>query len=305
MRSRRRGAILGKAARRAALTGRQDGVVGWPMIISDRFRFVFVHIPKCGGTSVRSALARFDEREHVYFSRGRSNHSQLGFLDYHHIPLALLRDYFEEDFECVQSYASFALARDPFARFPASLSERLIWQGRNLHDLTSREVAREADEVIERLSSPSLNLPVTEPDFIHFAKQVDYVDLDGQRVIDNIYPIEQLPDMLRRIGELAGAALENPQRKNERLLYNSKILHRADDLAQRIIVSSVPRCIWKPVFSLVKRHLLEFGALSKWSHRHAGAFRSAKVHRFVAEFYADDVRLYEEVRSCAGKVEPK
>lgn len=273
------------------------------MIISDRFRFVFVHIPKCGGTSIRSALARFDERESIYLARGRSNHSQLGFLDYHHIPLALLRDYFEKDFECVQSYASFALARDPFARFPASLSERLLCQGRNLRDLTSREVARETDEVIEYLNSPSLSLPVAEPDFIHFAKQVDYTDLDGQRIIGSVYPIERLPDMLRHIGELAGVAIENPHRENERLLYNNKLMHYADNLAQRIIISSVPRRIWKPVFGLIKRRLHEFGALSRWSHRHAGVFKSAKVRRFVAKFYADDIRMYEEVRAKSSQSE--
>lgn len=275
------------------------------MIISDRFRFVFIHVPKCGGTSVRRVLARFDERDHIYFSRARSNHSQLGFLDYHHIPLALLRDHFSEDFGCVRNYASFALARDPFARFPSSLSESLYWRGRNPQDLTSSEIAREVDEVIEYLGDSSLRLPIIEPNFIHFARQVDYSVLDGERIVDHIYLVEHLPDMLRHIGELTGAVVETPQRENERLSYRNKLLQHADSLAQSAIVTSVPRNVWKPIFGLLKKSFLAVGILDKWSHQHTEIFRSAKVSRFVAEFYADDVQLYEDVRSRVGQAEPK
>ena len=267
------------------------------MIVSDRYRFVFVHIPKCGGTSVRSALEKYDERADVYFSRGRDYHDELGFLDYHHIPLAVLREHFKEDFDCVRRYESFALTRDPVARFPSSLSERLIWRGKNPHLLSTREIAREVDEVIEYFSSPSLELPVRDPDFIHFARQVDYTHLDGERVVKRVYPINRLQDLLYDIGDLTGISVDILPPKNERLSYTSRFLQHADSVAQGAIMAIVPRRIWKPVFHAIKGYFIRFGVVKRWRSRHSRIFESAKVIQFIGDFYADDILLYEEAQS--------
>jgi hypothetical protein len=89
------------------------------MIISDRHHFVFAHIPKCAGTSVRDALQHLDDRDGFYTGRV-DQHPTLGLLDYVHIPLFNLRDHFRSEFEKAGDYWSFAVVRDPFGRFPSA-----------------------------------------------------------------------------------------------------------------------------------------------------------------------------------------
>lgn len=49
------------------------------MIIDDRHRFVFVHIPKCAGTSVRQVLKQFDSYEGRW-ANAKREHPELGRL---------------------------------------------------------------------------------------------------------------------------------------------------------------------------------------------------------------------------------
>ena len=50
------------------------------MIISDRNKFVFIHIPKCAGTSIRSRVEHLDDRNGAYSSR-LDEHPELGLLN--------------------------------------------------------------------------------------------------------------------------------------------------------------------------------------------------------------------------------
>ena len=92
------------------------------MIISDRNKFVFIHIPKCAGTSVRSRIEHLDDRNGAYSSR-LDKHPELGLLNYVHIPLQTLKDQFPNEYVCIETYRSMAVMRDPSARFVSSVSQ--------------------------------------------------------------------------------------------------------------------------------------------------------------------------------------
>ena len=92
------------------------------MIISDRNKFVFIHIPKCAGTSVRSRIEHLDDRNGAYSSR-LDEHPELGLLNYVHIPLQTLKDQFPSEYVCVETYRSMAVMRDPSSRFVSSVSQ--------------------------------------------------------------------------------------------------------------------------------------------------------------------------------------
>ena len=65
-----------------------------PLIISDRFGFAFVHIPKCAGSTVREQIRRIDPE--CFEMAGRRMHPDLGKIDAMHLPLDILRDHFPE-----------------------------------------------------------------------------------------------------------------------------------------------------------------------------------------------------------------
>jgi hypothetical protein len=86
------------------------------MIINKTNRFAFVHIPKCGGTSVRKVLDTFNEWSYLG-NPWIGETKKLGTVHFSHLPLQALRILFPEDLELVLKYESFALVRDPYERF--------------------------------------------------------------------------------------------------------------------------------------------------------------------------------------------
>ena len=90
------------------------------MIISDKEKFVFVHIPKCAGTSVRSRIEHLDDRSGAYSGR-LEQHPELGLLNYVHLPLQTLSDHFPAEFECIKSYRSLAVLGIPRNASPLQL----------------------------------------------------------------------------------------------------------------------------------------------------------------------------------------
>lgn len=266
------------------------------MIISDRFRFVFVHIPKCGGTSVRVALSRFDDRNSYYSLCALRKNKDIGLLDYAHIPLKLLESYFKDDFECVRKYSGFAVFRDPYARFPSSLAQRLMmFKGRKLELLSRGEVKREIDEVIKYITHESPNVPIINPEFIHFSRQIDYVEVDGNRIIERIYPIERLRDLFLDIESITGTEIDKTSRIGERLTYKVKGLETAVNLVQRPLVSIFPRYVWKPAFSFVKQALIFSNLLDRSPRTHGELFDSKYVSEFISDFYKGDFSIYSKI----------
>src|ERR1700756_1678559 len=93
------------------------------MIINDPHEVVFVHVPKCGGTSIRLQLAEMDSYKGAFQYKGE--HPDLGKIHYAHIPLQFLSAAFPDAFDKVSRYKSFALLRDPFDRFASATFQRL------------------------------------------------------------------------------------------------------------------------------------------------------------------------------------
>jgi hypothetical protein len=60
----------------------------------------------------------------------------------------------------------------------------------------------------------------------------------------------------------------------------------------------VPRSVWKPAFTVLKHGLVRSGLLRRWDDWHRDVFASDTVQAFIAEFYADDIRLFAE---CAAE----
>src|SRR5215469_2320355 len=121
------------------------------MIIDDEHRVAFVHIPKCGGTSVRRQLAALDSCRGFFYDR--RDHDALGRLDYCHIPLAFLAAHFRDAFDKVAAYSAFALVRDPHSRFVSATFQRLaLFGGVRRTTATASEALQEAERTIDWLS---------------------------------------------------------------------------------------------------------------------------------------------------------
>ena len=265
------------------------------MIISDRHQFAFIHVPKCAGTSVRRALREFDDRRGAY-ATSKGSHPLLGQIDLGHIPLFILKDFFPEEFENIRNYWSFALIRGPYERFGSSLTQRLKMYGsRPLIELSEQEVEREIGKVISHLRDVPRGR-LLAPEFIHFQPQVDYLFLDGERIVQSVYRVDQfdalLADVSRRIGsdspQLADTASE---------MANRSITYRSDHI-RRLVTSAEPtiRRLARYLPGRVKDRLREFAYVPR-DQVLGRLFQADHVRGFIADYYREDIALWEAERS--------
>jgi hypothetical protein len=263
------------------------------MIIDDAHRFVFVHIPKCAGSSVHAQLSGLDLRDAAFHRPGL--HADLGSVHFAHLPLTFLRAAYLADFEKVRTYRSFALTRDPSSRFASAVVQRLR-EFRGVRDLNvdSRMVVSEAHRVIDWLSDRG---PFCDLEYIHFSRQIDFVELDGRRIVADVFPIEDMRAFAARLEAVCGIHLDPERRENTNLASENPML--AMLRSAKPLYGRLTR--WKDrerlLLWLRRMKLHDPGAL------YARLLDDAKVARFVDDYYASDLALHrstlEAVRQAA------
>ena len=264
------------------------------MIISDKYKFCFIHIPKCAGTSVRNVLQLFDDTQGK-FTQYVGRHEALGMMDYVHIPLKILREHFSDEYTKIKTFQSFTVLRDPFSRFPSSLSQRLKMYGdKPFKIMSKREIQRSIDEAINYLNNKG-DLDILAHDFIHFQKQCTYVFDKGEKLIDNLYT----PNDLRFLfGDI------------EKLI-NKKLIGSLDFLKQPANSSKIYRSeflkscfsFFHPILSKPTNHILP-ESLKKRIEDYLCVPRDVKmkvmfdsdyIRSFIENYYSEDIKLYYSV----------
>lgn len=265
------------------------------MIISDEYNFVFVHIPKCAGTTVRAPLQKFDSRNGAFTSRV-DEHANLGNLDYVHIPLFVLRDYFPEEFEAARRYWSFAVVRDPFDRFASSVSQHVnMYSNKPIQKRKLGEIKRYVDEAIEYLSHQPGGQHRLPPEYIHFQKQVDYVRLDGELLMDSLYAVDEIDQLLADVGQRIGWSLTDGERKSKASRANQTMVFRNEAL-RWVIQGLRPLTIGLgKVLSERRKKKLRDRLYVPRDQRIKGLFDAEYVRDFVSNYYTEDIALYQQV----------
>jgi hypothetical protein len=252
------------------------------MIVDDVHRFVFVHIPKCAGSTVHAQLSAWDSRDPAFHRPGR--HPHMGDVHFAHLPLAFLRAHYPTEFDKLTQYHSFALTRDPRSRFVSALLQRLR-EFRGVRDLNLDRtvIVNEAHHVIEWLTGRGV---FSDLEYIHFSRQADYVRLDGVPVVANVYAVETLEAFAAALNRLCGVTVDPQRRENKNLASDNRVL-AALHLA-------------KPVYSRLtswqfRERLLLFlrrATLGDSASLDARVLRDRKTARFVEDFYAEDEALH-------------
>jgi hypothetical protein len=242
----------------------------------------FIHIPKCGGTSISLQLGELDSYGGAFRKPGV--HPVLGSIHYAHIPLSFLRDHYPVDFKKVCGYRSFALTRDPHARFASATFQRLEeFGGVRKIDVTSARALAEAREVIRWLGERG---PFCDLEYIHFSRQIDYVALEGRRVVDVVFPIERIADLAAALEKRCQTRLDPDRRANANFGSESRLLSLLH--------------IAKPVYSRLTTWAFRERLLllaRRWKIQSPDALyeefrRDPRISDFVEEYYAEDFVLY-------------
>ena len=258
------------------------------MIISDTHQFVFIHIPKCAGSSIRKTLITLDEKT---VKSGRHKHPDFGLFDYNHIPLSIMRAFFPNEYYKAKTYYSFAIMRDPFKRFSSSIGQRMkSHKKRRLSQLTAKELEKEADETIKLLVKYQ-NAEILPADLIHFQKQKSYIYDGDSLLIDSVYHLNQINQLFADLENKfdlsfnAHAACE--QVNKSKPVYKNELLRSLDQKtapARRMVMKFVP---------LYPKQALK--SMFRINPKKLDIFHSDYVRDFIDDFYYEDIVLYNSL----------
>jgi sulfotransferase famil protein len=160
------------------------------MLVSDRKKFIFVHNPKAAGSSVRSALAQYDDRNNAYWDH--DDNARLGrVLDKAHITLDDFLVY--PDASLIEEYFLFGFVRNPYTRLVSAFHER------------NKQLGISGDTDINHFIQTELNEITIRFDwkYIHFCPQYFFFYQGGKCKVDYIGRFEILGRDYARAANLA------------------------------------------------------------------------------------------------------
>jgi hypothetical protein len=260
------------------------------MIISKSHDFGFVHIPKCAGSTIRQQLRELDDLG------GRFYHTmtlpELGRINGNHVLLKVLERHFADDLAALREVTSYAILREPQERFISAVAQYLRSNVREPSELSEREILAETGKIMAALrADPDQRVARNTI----FYRQADYVYLHGERVIDHLYPMDDLAPLFDRLEARHGLSLERDTVWNPTVTYripgSSGGIKRVKDVARRML----PTRAYGSVRDLGVRLLTKRGV----AQLDAALLGSAEVREFIATHYAGDIALYRAVRAEA------
>lgn len=257
------------------------------MILSDSHRFVFIHVPKCAGTSVRNAVLSFHDAD-SRFLKLVERHPELGEIDYRHLPLSLLRDLDPEAFGKLKEYESYALLRDPYQRFQSAMSQRAkMYLGKEFAQLSDDEIRAETEKVVAYLRSDPA---VISPEYVHFSRQSDFVGINGERLVRNLYPVEHLDLFVQALTRQIGLASLEIGHANKTTVFRhpqlKRVMYGGSALARRVLPSPVHEALRVSA----RRVLMKSGGTQPHPVLSEPVFQD-----FIRDYYAEDIALHRDV----------
>ena len=199
------------------------------MIVSKSRQFVFVHIPKTGGTAFRAELAPYhDHGEEFWWVK------QTPFLnttlDHGHLRSWEVRTFYPDVWAAMKTMQTLCFFRNPAERFVSAIYEhfRLFRQHVSLENLAweeQKQVVREFGESVD------LQEVVVNVFMVHFSPQTWFTHLNKQRVVRSVVPMLDGFDALRAAAVMLGVADTGPSTwtaspRNPRELLGDELLQR-------------------------------------------------------------------------------
>lgn len=259
-------------------------------IIREADNFVFVHIPKCGGSSIAIGLtAALDPPlpgETRYTGQKLDTREGLGTYMDAHKPLWMLRDYFPDELAAYRTCACFAVVRDPLKRFVSAVQQHIREFGRsNIAEMSNAEVNKTLDHIMDHLTKHRDNVG---GEYVHFIPQYDYVFLDGERIVEHVYPLKNLDAMATHIATVIKRPVNFKHRANTSAGPQRgplKVLKRLG----RPLRNIMPSGLYWPIKSFIIKSMTKSLPDSSLD-----VLQSDQVRAFVENYYANDIQLYDE-----------
>jgi hypothetical protein len=167
------------------------------VIVSESKGFVFIHNPKCAGTSVRESLKKHDTRDN-YFWMGEYCHVLNRHIDKAHIILKNLAISYPEIFRLLDRFFVFTFVRDPYERFYSSFFE---YMKHHRKDIVIPPDSRKVMEMINDFAVANItpNSVVNDFKLRHFPPQHLFVYIGNKSYVDFVGKVERMAESIKVI----------------------------------------------------------------------------------------------------------
>jgi len=216
-------------------------------------------------------------------------------VDFVHLPLNTLRQYFPEEFDCVMHYESAAVVRDPISRFRSSVSQYLDRQtDRPLRAHTHKSLRASVSELMDQIRRADARSSLLPHHLIHFQRQVDYLFIDGEVVVNHIFPLE-LCEELFSLSCLRDAALPtistaaSTQVKNDARVYRGPAVTIVANLMRRF-APNIAKKLPLNVKHAIRKHLF-----TERDNVFGEVFQERFIADFISEFYEQDLWFWSKI----------
>lgn len=251
-------------------------------------RFAFIHIPKNAGSSIRVQVEALDETGGRYFDRYETLDG-IGEVFMGHMTLAQMAKAFPDDVAALRGMETFAFTRDPLKRFISALQEFSKFHGIGVfHDFSRDRKTGMANEVLDRLNEAGDDVP---SDLFHFTPQVAFLDLNGERIIKNVYPVSNFNEAIKRMSEIIGVEI-TPQRSNSSWRIRRSLTVSASRRLWHIARPFVPSSAKERLWARFSDKIIERPASEQ-----ASAFVNDAIADRVAHYYRRDYDLVSAVEN--------
>jgi hypothetical protein len=165
------------------------------MIISERSNFIFIHNPKCAGTSVRKVLMEYDTTGEAFWAMDDWNGRRIFNA---HMPLFIFRSRYPDYFKLLATHLTFMFVRHPYERSVSAFNE--------LHPELAPKPDDPGSEAAYTMALNKFICDIKETSlrrhplkYRHFLRQSDFAYLGTKCHADVIMKIEEWPHCLTKL----------------------------------------------------------------------------------------------------------
>ena len=259
------------------------------VIISDKHRFAFIHIPKCAGSTVRTQLAGIDSYNGKFSEEGP--HEHLGYTSWRHFPLQTLRDHFPEEFRKVMEYDSVAVVREPHERFASAIIQHIRDLKIPQSQISVRQAVAETAGIIEQLKKKPQSL---EAAYSPFLPQASFTSLNHKVLLKYLFLLDQMAEFADFVRMKTGICFRAGGRENQSAIPRFAIVKEMQRILRPVYLHLLPR---SARYNLGKA-AISFGLYKKATKEFSQElFENHEIRNFVDDYYADDMILFQSLKS--------
>lgn len=167
------------------------------MIICHDLKLVFLHVPKCAGTALRTVFEQGTTTggSVSLFDFGYS-HILRRHVDLAHLPLMDLRHF--PEWRCLETYHTVACIRDPYARMASACREFYRQHSRET-ELQMREQPPTTEQLLDYLRALPAAHEAHDLRYVHSFPIVWFTHYGEHPMVDSLLRCEHLPHDLQKL----------------------------------------------------------------------------------------------------------